>query len=101
LDALTINWALKAEHETDARLAVADLIAAETAIALDPAVSSDAQALIDKGRASERERTAKMRDLLLAILDVTKGPWPRQNQWTEICAIARECAAAIRKLGDE
>ena len=48
LDALTINWALKAEHETDARLAVADLIAAETRIALDPAVSSDARALIDK-----------------------------------------------------
>ena len=44
-------WVVTEEHETNPRKAVADLIAGEVRIALDPAVSSDAQALIDRGKA--------------------------------------------------
>ena len=50
-EALVINWAFTAEHEDNPRKAVADLIAQEVRMALDPLISSDAQALIDRGRA--------------------------------------------------
>ena len=50
-DALVILFELNEKNAEDPRQAVADLVAAEVRIALDPAVSSDAQALIDRGKA--------------------------------------------------
>ena len=46
LDALIVGHIYRAEHETDPRKALADLLAWETQIALDPAVSSAAADLI-------------------------------------------------------
>ena len=50
IEALIVNHTLRKEHEEDPKLALAALIDWECKIALDPAVSSEAQALIDKGR---------------------------------------------------
>lgn len=60
-DALVINWAFTAEHEDNPRKAVSDLIAQEVRMALDPLISSDAQALIDRGRA-EAEPLREQKD---------------------------------------
>lgn len=46
LDALIVGHIYRAEHETNPRKALADLLAWETQIALDPAVSSAAADLI-------------------------------------------------------
>lgn len=50
IDALVNLHIYTTEHDTDPRKAIADLIETETNIALDPAVSSNARALIDRGR---------------------------------------------------
>lgn len=72
IDALVVSCIYTAEHDSNPRKAINDLLAWESQIALDPAVSSDAQALIDQGRAElaevkkalaeERERCAKICD---------------------------------------
>ena len=60
IDALVVGHIYTKEHETEPRKALHDLICWEIQIALDPAVSSDAQALIAKGREEERERAANI-----------------------------------------
>lgn len=50
IDALVNIHSYTTEHDTDPRKAIADLIEIETNIALDPAVSSEARALIERGR---------------------------------------------------
>lgn len=51
LEALMVAALHRADHDTDPRRALADLIAWEVSIALDPLVSSEANALILRGRA--------------------------------------------------
>lgn len=52
IEGLAVSHSLTAEHETNPRKAVADLISWHVQVALDPAVSSQAQALIERGAAS-------------------------------------------------
>lgn len=54
LDALIVNFIYHGGHEHDPRQALADLIEYEVQIALDPKVSSDAEALIERGRQEVR-----------------------------------------------
>lgn len=49
-DALVVNHIYRIEHDSNARKALTELIVWETLIALDPKVSADAQALIERGR---------------------------------------------------
>ena len=58
IDELITSWAITAEHETNPRKAVQDAISWEVQIALDPMVSSDAQKLIDSGKAKHYEECA-------------------------------------------
>ena len=51
IDELVIGNIYKQEHDTNPRKAVQDAINWNVQIALDPQVSSDAQALIDRGKA--------------------------------------------------
>jgi hypothetical protein len=46
----------QAKHEDDPRAAIADLVNWEVEVALAPDVSSDAAALVERGRMEERER---------------------------------------------
>jgi len=47
IEGLLVSHCYKAEHETDPRKALADLISWHVAVALDPCVSSDAVKLLD------------------------------------------------------
>lgn len=49
IDALVVGHIYRAEHESNPLKALSDLLAWETSIALDPAVSPDAKALIEQG----------------------------------------------------
>lgn len=51
IEKLIVSHCYKAEHETNPELAINDLISWEVNVALDPAVSEQAQALIDRGAA--------------------------------------------------
>lgn len=50
INELIVSHSLTAEHETNPRKAIQDVISWNVAIALDPLVSSDAEALIQRGR---------------------------------------------------
>lgn len=52
-------------HEQNPHKAIHDAISWNVEVALDPQVSSDAQALIDRGAAAEREACAKIVDHIL------------------------------------
>lgn len=56
INELIVGHILTAEHEINPRKAVHDAISWNTQLALDPLVSSDAQALIDKSAYNERKR---------------------------------------------
>lgn len=51
LDELVTTWTFTDKNKDDPRLALRDIINWHVRIALDPAVSSDAQALIEQGKA--------------------------------------------------
>ena len=77
IEALIISHIYSSEHETDAKKALHDLIGWEVKIALDPQVSSDAEALIQKGRDESKQRIAdleaKQNDLLSLIYNSAIG----------------------------
>ena len=50
IDTLVTQFTYSKEHDTDPRKAIHDAMVWEVQVALDPRVSSDAQALIDRGR---------------------------------------------------
>ena len=50
-DELVTTWTFSAENKDDPRKALQDIINWHVRVALDPAVSSDAQALIERGKA--------------------------------------------------
>jgi hypothetical protein len=60
LNELIVGHIYQAKHETDPRKAIQDAISWNTEIALDPQVSSDAQALIDQGAAAEQKRCCSL-----------------------------------------
>ena len=55
VDQLVIHHVYQASHDTDPRKAVHDLLCISNDIALDPQVSSDAQALVDRGRGEAQQ----------------------------------------------
>ena len=74
IDELVTTHILTVEHETNPRKAVKDAIAWHCEIALDPSVSSDAQALIDRGK-PQPEPVELTDEQILAIYD--KVDWSR------------------------
>ena len=55
IEQLIIHHIYRAKHDSDPQKAINDLLCYSNQIALDPLVSSDAQALIDHGRALAQE----------------------------------------------
>jgi hypothetical protein len=55
IDRLVVLHIYRKEHETDTALSIKEMIDYEIQIALDPQVSSDAQALIDRGFADGKK----------------------------------------------
>ncbi len=54
-DELVTTWTLSAENKDDPRKALQDIINWHVRVSLDPAVSSDAKALIERGKAMRDE----------------------------------------------
>ena len=84
IDQLVVAHIYRNEHHDNPRKALQDLISWHTHVALDPQVSSDAQALIDKGAAAMRERCATL----------CMTSWATDDER----AYGQELAAAIRGL---
>lgn len=66
IDQLVVCFIYGPEHDTNARKAIKDLLRWHVMLALDPSVSEDAQALIDKGR----------QEALLILMKRTAGEEP-------------------------
>jgi len=64
IDALVVSHIYIPEHDTNPRKALNDLIRWEQKIALDPLVSSDARALIERGRKEAEQENARLREAL-------------------------------------
>ena len=60
IDGLVVAHIYRKEHDTDPGLALHDLISWHVRAALDPKVSSDAQALVERGAEAMRERCAQV-----------------------------------------
>jgi hypothetical protein len=59
IDELVCCHIYQAEHDTSPRKGLHDAISWHVQVALDPQVSSDAQALIDKGAANQKAKMLK------------------------------------------
>lgn len=75
IDALINIHSYTTEHDTDPRKAIADLIEIETNIALDPAVSSDARALINRGRKEAEQENARLREAIYLEIEEMARNW--------------------------
>lgn len=85
-DALIVRFIYIHQHEYDPERALADLMAWETKVALDPAVSSAARALIERGRTESRDDDV-LRDARLwrfwksRILMLPEHNFPRHSEF--------------------
>jgi hypothetical protein len=86
IDKLIVSCIYRKEHETNPEKAINDLLEWEVTIALDPSVSSKAQALIDMGRPTVEWKAEAMR-----LADEMAST----NSWTYRAALA----AHLDKLG--
>lgn len=59
IDALVVSHIYRREHDDNPCMALHDLLAWSVTIALDPLVSSDAQALIQRGRDEAQQEQGK------------------------------------------
>lgn len=50
IDCAVVNWCYRNEHENDPQKCLAAVIQQEIQFALDPAISAEARALIERGR---------------------------------------------------
>jgi len=79
IDGLVVSHCIRAEHETNPRKALDDLISWHVAVALDPSVSSDAVKLLDaEAQACAEEcrsclTAASAESLIRARIDARKG----------------------------
>lgn len=89
IDELVCCHIYNSSHEDDPRKAIKDAIAWSVDVALDPQVSSDAQALIDK----EREACAEICDKSAA--------YQKKYLNTHAQGVAEGCAISIRARGNK
>lgn len=90
IDQLVIAHILTAEHESDPRKAIQDLLAYNSEIAVDPRVSDAAALLAEQARAEEREACAKLCD-----------PAPGVKYSPNTLSAMISCAFAIRARGQK
>lgn len=88
-----IEW-----DESDPVKSLRALIASEVRIALDPAVSSDAQALVDSGRTATSDRRRDHKDLCQRLDFIANAPREViEEEITEVCDLASKALAASEK----
>lgn len=67
IEQLVVDGIFTQEHETNPRKAVRDLIAYECQMALDPAISSEAQALVERGAAGQSSKIVQGESMPYAV----------------------------------
>lgn len=72
INELVIAHIYSKEHDDNPRKAIQDAISWNCAVALDPTVSSDAQALVEKGRAGMEKDAMRAEQALRKVLDVVR-----------------------------
>lgn len=77
LDALIVNWTYCKAHETDAKLAVDDLIRAEIQMALDPAISKEAAEMVGRAESAERDLAALREAVRWYLYDRSELAWSK------------------------
>lgn len=102
---------LTAEHESNPRKALQDLLVFESDIAVDPRVSSAAARLVEQARAEEREACAKVCERERDALNENLQVWQENptltpcdefiSDWDSEAKIGEQYAAAIRARGQK
>jgi LPS O-antigen subunit length determinant protein (WzzB/FepE family) len=80
IEKLAITWAITSENENCPQKAIDDLVASQVAIALDPAVSSDAAALIERGRQEMRAEVERLRGIVPEFLEKLNDELCAENE---------------------
>jgi hypothetical protein len=97
IDELICCHIYNASHDTNPRKALHDAINWNVQVALDPQVSSDAQELIDRGAAAEREAIAQMIEDAPELVEYAKN----DKGGCLMCGFTpKMAAAAIRARGN-
>jgi len=83
-DELVTTWTFSAENKDDPRKALQDIINWHVRASLDPAVSSDAQSLIDQGAAGAwRPASEPPEDLRRRVIAWRSPPQRQSGTWVE------------------
>ena len=83
---LVTTWTFSAENKDDPRKALQDIINWHVSVSLDPAVSSDAQALIERGKAMRDEwrlASEPPEDLRRRVIAWRSPPQRQSGTWAE------------------
>jgi hypothetical protein len=90
VDQLVVHHIYQAAHDKDPRKAIHDLLCISNSIALDPQVSSDAQALIDRGR-KEAQQEQPTQEPVGRFLKATYGDYGVLNWHPSYVAKIGDC----------
>jgi len=91
IEKLAITWAITSENANCPQKAVDALVVSQVAIALDPQVSSDAEALIERGRQEMRAEVERLRGIVPEFLEKLND---------ELCAENERLRAEVERLGE-
>lgn len=101
INELVVLHIYNSAHDNDPRKAIQDAITYHCQIALDPQVSSDAQALVDRGRAEARgEIEAKVLDEVADCFSNGHDSWEEADIRLLLKEIAAQKRAAMRMAID-
>jgi vacuolar-type H+-ATPase subunit I/STV1 len=91
INAAVVGWTYSAADEDDPSGCLSKLLAASAQIALDPQVSSDAEALIERGRQEMRAEVERLRGIVPEFLEKLND---------ELCAENERLRAEVERLGE-
>jgi hypothetical protein len=80
INAAVVGWTYSAADEDDPSGCLSKLLAASAQIALDPQVSSDAEALIERGRQEMRAEVERLRGIVPEFLEKLNDELCAENE---------------------
>ncbi len=89
IEKMALTWAITSENANCPQKAVDALVVSQIAIALDPQVSSDAEALIERGRQEMRAEVERLRGIVPEFLEKLND---------ELCAENERLRAEVKAL---
>jgi hypothetical protein len=80
IEKMALTWAITSENANCPQKAVDALVVSQVAIALDPQVSSDAEALIERGRQEMRAEVERLRGIVPEFLEKLNDELCAENE---------------------